>query len=196
MSETECRAILGWKEANPIWTGNYDYFQGKPPHGGTLTAFQRISPLGLPPILSIEETCEVFGSPVLLSRLYSADWLPSLAEFQDDLYFTSEVVYAALGRLVKGEKPPRTASEPPATAGHPEIGPKENFITPQQAAEFLSIAVSTLRGLADRGIVPSYRLPNNSTHRRYKLSDLEAVMQQGRVETFDSTVSELRDLLR
>ena len=170
MNEAECRAILGWKEANPIWTGNYDYFQGKP-HEGELTAIQRLSPLGLQPIHSIEETCDVFGSPVLLSRLYEADWLPSLAEFQDEPYFTSEVVYAALGRLIKGEKPPRTASEPPASAGQVEIGDYARWkhFKLAKAAELLGISRRTLSDAAEKGKVPYLAF---GKHRLFNLDEV------------------------
>jgi len=171
MTETECRAILGWKQGNPVWTGNYNYFHGKPPHDGVMTAIQRISPLELPPILTVEETCDVFGSPVLLSRLYSADWLPSLAEFQEEPYFTSEVVYAALARLIKGEKPPRTASEPPATAGVPEIGEfaRWKHFKLAKAAELLGISRRTLSDAAEKGLVPFLTL---GKHRLFNMDEV------------------------
>jgi len=171
MTETDCRAILGWKQGIPDWTGNYDYFHGKPPHDGVMTAIQRISPLELPPILTVEETCDVFGSPVLLSRLYEADWLPSLAEYQDELYFTSEVVYAALGRLIKGEKPPRSASEPPATAGVPEIGEfaRWKHFKLAKAAELLGISRRTLSDAAEKGLVPFLTL---GKHRLFNMDEV------------------------
>ena len=69
----------------------------------------------------------------------------------------------------------------------------ETYITPKQAAEFLAIAVSTLRDYSDRGIVPSHRL---CKHRRYKYSELEAMMERNRIETWDSQAATLKDLLR
>lgn len=198
MTETECRSILGWKLGNPEWTGNYDYFQGKPPHEGELTAIQRISPLGLPPILTIEETCAVFRSTTVLERLCDADWLLPLPECEEEDYFTSEAVYMALARLIKGGKPPRSRSEPPAMPGEPEIdsgAPFENYISPKEAAEFLSISPSTLRDHSEQGIIRSYRVRPNS-HRRYKRSELEAVMQRNASESFGSKVEGLKDLLR
>ena len=194
METDQCRAILGWKQSNPQWTGNYDYFQSAQPFEGELSPIQEISPLLLPPILTVEETCDVFGSPVLLERLCESDWLVPLAGHEES-YFTAEAVYMAMARLIKGEKPPRSCSEKSPQPGEPEIGPKEKFITPQEAADFMAISVATLRDYADRGTVTSYRLPN-STHRRFRLSDLESAMQQGRIESFDSQVAELKDLLR
>ena len=194
METDQCRAILGWKQSNPQWTGNYDYFQSAQPFEGELSPIQEISPLLLPPILTVEETCDVFGSPVLLERLCESDWLVPLPGHEEP-YFTADAVYMAMARLIKGEKPPRSSSEGELVAGEPEIGPKEKYITPQQAADFLSISVSTLRAFADNGTVPSYRLPN-STHRRYKISDLEVAMQQGRIESFANQVADLKDLLR
>jgi len=195
MQEEICRQIIGWEKGKPSWTGNYDYFQSDASYDGELTSAMLFSPLDLPPILSAEETCDVFGSPALLERLCEADWLVPLAQYKEETYFPSEAVYMAMARLIKGEKPPRSSSEKPAQPGEPEIGPRENFITPQQAADYLAISVSTLRAFADRGTVPSYHLPN-STHRRYKISDLETVMQQGRIESFENQVADLKGLLR
>jgi len=69
----------------------------------------------------------------------------------------------------------------------------ENYITPKQAAKILAIAVSTLRDYSDRGIVPCYRL---GKHRRYKSSELEATMEQNRIETLESKAADLKALLR
>ena len=46
---------------------------------------------------------------------------------------------------------------------------------------------------SQRGIIPSHRL---CKHRRYKLSELGAVMERNRIETFDNQASALKDLLR
>jgi len=198
MKEAQCRQILGWQESAPHWTGNYDYFQSSARHEGALSPDQRFSPLGLPPILSIEETCAVFRSTTVLERLCDADWLVPLPQYEEEDYFTSEAVYMALARLIKGEKPPRSRSEKPAMPGEPEIdsgAPFENYITPQEAAEFLSISPSTLRDHSEQGIIRSYRVRPNS-HRRYKRSELEAVMQRNASESFGSKIEGLKDLLR
>ncbi len=196
MEEDLARSILGWKAGNPAWTGNYDYFQIGGMYEGELTPAQLYNPLGFPPVLTAEEVVDlVFHSPILLERLCEADWLVAIPESPGEPCVATSAVYMAFGRLRRGEKPPRTSREGEAKVGEPEIGPKEKYITPQQAADFLSISASTLRAFADRGTIPSYHLPN-STHRRYRLSDLEAVMQQGHIETFDNKIADLKDLLR
>ena len=196
MQEEIARQILGWKAGNPAWTGNYDFFQSATVYDGELSQYQLYNPLDLPPILTAEEVVDsVFFSPVLLERLCEADWLVPLAESPEVPCFATNMVCMALARLRRGEKPPRSSSEGEPVAGAPEIGPKEKYITPQQAADFLSISTSTLRAFADRGEIPSYHLPK-STHRRYKLSDLEVAMQQGRIESFANQVADLKDLLR
>jgi excisionase family DNA binding protein len=198
MNEAQCRAILGWKEANPEWTGNYDYYNTAKPFSGELSPIQHFSPLELPPILTVEEICAVFRSTTVLERICDADWLVPLPHYQEEDYFTAEAVYMALARLIKGEKPPRSRSEKPAIPGEPEIDSKlpfENYISPQEAAEFLSISASTLRDHSEQGIIRSYRVRPTS-HRRYKLSELEAVMQRNASESFGSKVEGLKDLLR
>ena len=196
MQQELARQIIGWKQSHPTWTGDYDYFQSGSLVEGELSSAQLFNPLDLAPILTAEEAVEhVFGSPLLLERLCEADWLVPLAESPEEPCFATGAVCMALARLRRGEKPPRTSMEPAPVAGEPEIGPREKYITPQAAADFLSISVSTLRAFADRGEIPSYHLPK-STHRRYKLSDLENIMQQGRIETFDNQIADLKDLLR
>ena len=195
MQEELSRQIIGWKQSNPAWTGNYDYFQSGSLFEGELSSAQLYNPLDLAPILPAEEAVEhVFCSPLLLERLCEADWLVPLAESPEEPCFATGAVCMALARLRRGEKPPRTSSEGESKQGEPEIGPKEKYITPQLAADFLSVSVSTLRSFADRGIVPSYLLPK-STHRRYKISDLEKVMMQGLSKSFGSQIEDLKDLL-
>jgi hypothetical protein len=196
-TEERARRIIAWQQGKPVWTGNYDYFQSGGRFEGELTPVQLFSPLGLPPILTAEETVEhVFRSPLLLERLCEADWLSPLAEYDDEAYFPLEAVYMALGRLVKGEKPPRASSESEPVPGHPEIGKVgslQGLVGAAKAAEFLDISPSTLRDYSVRGIIPCFKI---GKHRKYDLVKVREKLEKEQRDSGLGRIESLKDLLR
>ncbi len=140
-----------------------------------------------------------FGEELLNIRAISAMNICSAEnsqEFSTSPRTTRHCAKKCVIQSRKFAKPFRSATKSTVKHGEPEMAPNapsEHFITPKQAAEFLTIAVSTLRDYSQRGIIPSHRL---CKHRRYKMSELEAVMERNRIETFDNQASALKDLLR
>lgn len=61
--------------------------------------------------------------------------------------------------------------------------PVERWLTPGQAAERLNTTVKTLTRWSNAGKIHSARLP--SGHRRYRESDVEAILNAGRSEMQD-----------
>jgi len=174
MEEDLARQLIGWKNAKPEWSGNYDFFQAGGKFDGELTPDLLFSPLDLPPILTAEETVSlVFRSTTLLERLCEADWLVALPGYDDEPYFASKAVYMALGRLRNGEKPPRSASEAAPLPGEPEIGQlaKWRHMKVGKAAELLGISPRTLSDYADRGLVPFLPI---GKHRLFNLDEVIA----------------------
>ena len=140
-----------------------------------------------------------FGEELLNARDISTMNICSAEASQELSTFPRTTGHCANKRVIPTRqfaKPFRSATKSTVKHGEPEMAPNapsEHFITPKQAAEFLKIAVSTLRDYSQRGIIPSHRL---CKHRRYKLSELGAVMERNRIETFDNQASALKDLLR
>ena len=196
MHDDNCRIILGWKLSNPAWTGDYDYFHPAATYEGELTPAQLLSPLGLAPIVSAEEAVDLaFRSPILLERLCEAQWLCPL-DGHDDPYFNAQGVYQAMLRLLGGEQPPRTSYEPPRNAGDREIGNAgslQGYVNAAKAAEFLSLAPSTLREYSDRGLIPCVRI---GKHRRYDLEKIKEELEEDARKTRPVRVQDLKDLLR
>ena len=54
--------------------------------------------------------------------------------------------------------------------------PREKLLTISQAAERLGVHQNTLRGWADRGLVPVVMLP--SGYRRFRPSDIQRIIEQ------------------
>jgi len=65
-----------------------------------------------------------------------------------DILREVDAVYRALCRLLEGEKPPRSSSEPAPVSGQPEIGNPASlarYVGAAKAAEFPDLSPSTLR---------------------------------------------------
>lgn len=121
MEEASARLILGWDEAKPAWTGRWIYFAAQAPSARPLTPLSRVDPLVLKPLLTREELAEhIFRSPKLVQRLQYSGWLTPLPDLgtRESLFFRDDA-YAALERLIQGERPQRLPSEP-VLKGQPE----------------------------------------------------------------------------
>ena len=68
----------------------------------------------LKPLLTREELAEyIFRSPKLVQRLQYSGWLTPLPDLGTrESFFSRDDAYAALERLIKGERPQRLPSEP------------------------------------------------------------------------------------
>lgn len=73
-----------------------------------------MDPLLLRPLLTREELVDyIFRSPKLVQRLQYSGWLTPLPDLGTrESLFVREDAYAALERLIKGERPQRLPSEP------------------------------------------------------------------------------------
>ena len=58
----------------------------------------------------------------------------------------------------------------------PELKPEPEWVTPAEAADLLGVHPRTLANYADRGLVATTRL-TVSGHRRYRLADLRALVE-------------------
>lgn len=114
MEVASARLILGWDEAKPEWEGRWLYFAAQAPSSRPLTPALQVDPLLLRPLLTREELVDyIFRSPKLVQRLQYSGWLTPLPDLGTrESLFVREDAYAALKRLIKGERPQRLPSEP------------------------------------------------------------------------------------
>lgn len=121
MEEASARLILGWNEAKPTWAGSWLYFAAQAPSSRPLTPALLVDPLVLRPLLTREELADhIFRSPKLVQRLQYSKWLTPLPDLGTrESLFSRDDAYAALDRLLKGERPERLPSEP-VLKGDPE----------------------------------------------------------------------------
>ncbi len=172
--EDRARRIVGWQQSRHKWDGSWDYYQCPKPFSGRLSPIQLIDPLLLPPLLSRAELIEtVFPSVVLVQRMATADWIkPTHQTVSGEPLFTREDLYKALDALLRGERPPVPANEPPRPKGTPELG---RLVGPKECAKFLNVSERTLRYYAEKKIIPSYR---PGKHRRYDLGEVKDALKR------------------